>query len=141
MSTSRIPASIIEAYRQTDYRVRAPRPFTLKIGRASQALLRLHTQQGVGSSAFITACNPYSRMLTEDENAERQQRLGEALTREGWRYLLGSGKHISGPWPAEASFLVLGMGRDEACRVAEAFEQNAFVFCAEDGIPQLVLLR
>jgi len=141
MSTSRIPASLLKAYRQTEYRVEAPQPFTLRIGRASPALLLLHRQSGVASSAFITACNPHSRLLTDSENAERQQRLGEALAREGWRSLPGSGKHISGPWPAEASFLVLGIGRRDASRLARAFDQNAIVFCGEECIPELVVLR
>ncbi|WP_397474872.1 DUF3293 domain-containing protein [Pusillimonas sp.] len=141
MTTSRIPASTLAAYRQTDYRVEAPQPFTLKIEHANQALLALHRQYGVSSSAFITACNPYSRMLPDIQNAERQQRLAKMLTRDGWAYLLGSGQHISGPWPAEASFLVLGVGREEAARLGRAFHQNAIVYCGADCKPELVLLR
>ncbi len=141
MSTSRIPASLLTAYRQTEYRVEAPRPFVLRIGLASPALLLLHRQSGVASSAFITACNPCSRLLADSENAERQRRLAEAIACEGWRSLPGSGKHISGPWPAEPSFLVLGIGRHDACRLARAFDQNAIVFCDEKCVPELVELR
>ncbi|MDX3894255.1 DUF3293 domain-containing protein [Pusillimonas sp.] len=141
MSTSRIPASLLKAYRQTDYRVQAPRPFVMHIGQASQALCLLHRQYGVASSAFITACNPYSRLLTDQENAERQQRLAEAIAHGGWRSIPGSGKHISGPWPAEACFLVLGIDREAARRLGRAFEQNAIVFCEADFVPELMLLR
>jgi len=140
MSTSRIPASLLKAYRQTEYTVHAPQPFILQIGEASPALRLLHRRCGVASSAFITACNPYSRLLADQENAERQQRLAEAVAHGGWRSIPGSGKHISGPWPAEASFLVLGIGREEARSLGRAFEQNAIVFCEADCVPELVLL-
>lgn len=139
--SSRIPASTLEAYRQTNYQVHAAQPFTLRIGQGSAALSKLHSLHGVSSSAFVTACNPYSSLLSQAENAERQQRLAQALTRNGWQYLPGSGKHFSGPWPAEPSFLVLGIGREAAGRLAQAFEQNAYVYCAADCIPKLVLLR
>lgn len=141
MSTSRIPATLLKAYRQTEYRVMAPRSFVLRIGRFSPALSRLHRQSNVASSAFITACNPRSRLLPADENAERRRRLGEAIAGGRWPWLHGSGKHISGPWPAEASFLVLGISRGEACALGAAFDQNAIVFCGADCIPELVLLR
>lgn len=139
--SSRIPASTLDAYRQTNYQVQAAQPFTLRIGQRNAALTQLHLQHGVSSSAFVTACNPYSSPLSQDENAERQQRLAQALTRDGWQYLPGSGKHFSGPWPAEPSFLVLGIGREAADRLAQVFEQNAYVYCAADCIPKLVLLR
>ncbi len=141
MSTSHIPAPLLTAYRHTAYRVEAPRPFVLRIGLASPALHQLHRQAGVASSAFIPACNPRSRLLADSENAERQQHLAEAIACGGWRSLPGSGKHISGPWPAEASFLVLGIARHDACRLARAFDQNAIVFCGENCIPELVMLR
>lgn len=140
MTSTRIPSSTLAAYRQTDYWVQAPQPFSLKIGHTSRHLLALHRQYGVTSSAFITACNPYSRVLPDNQNAERQLRLAKMLTRGGWPYLSGSGQHISGPWPAEASFLVLSMDLEEAMRVGRAFEQNAILFCGVDCKPELVLL-
>lgn len=141
MSISRIPASTLKAYRQTEYRVQASPPFVLKTGQACAALCSLHQQAGVASSAFVTASNPRSRLLPDNENAARQRWLGEAIARGGWRCISGSGKHISGPWPAEASFLVLGIGQEDACRLGRAFDQNAIVFCGPDCVPELVLLR
>ena len=139
--SSRIPAATLDAYRQTDYRVEAPAPFTLRIDRPSTALFELHSQHGVCSSAFLTAYNSHSRLLSQNENEERQWRLAQTLIRDDWHYLPGNGKHISGPWPAEASFLVLGIGREAAGKIARDFEQNAYVYCGADCIPQLVLLR
>lgn len=141
MTFTAIPASTLQAYRQTDYRVYAPHPFTLRIGQFSQALLQLHQQYGVSSSAFVTACNPFSRLLTSEQNAERQLKLVEAVEQRGWPYLSGSGQHFSGPWPAEASLLVLGIVRDEAAGIGRDFDQNAVVFCEGDCVPQLLLLR
>ena len=141
MAPSRIPASTLAAYCETDYRVEAQPPFILKVGRASQALLALHRQYDVRSSAFITACNPYSFLLPDNQNAQLQQRLAQMLTRDGWPYLSGSGQHISGPWPAEASYLVLGIDRAAAARLGRTFEQNAVIHCGADCVPELLLLR
>ena len=141
MTTTVIPASTLAAYRQTDSRVYAPQPFTLKVGLFSSSLLALHGQYGVRSSVFVTANNPFSRLLTAEENAARQRKLREAVKHRGWPFLCGSGQHFSGPWPAEASLLVLGPDRDNAVALGRDFGQNAVVYCDADCVPELLLLR
>lgn len=141
MATSVIPASTLAAYRQTDYRVYAPHPFTLRIGQFSQPLLELHEQYGVRSSVVVTACNPFSCLLSSDQNAQRQQKLVDLVEQRGWPYFCGSGQHFSGPWPAEASLLVLGVSRELAAALGRDFDQNAVVMCEANCVPELLLLR
>ena len=70
-SDSVIDRSTIRAYRETDYRVHGDVPRTLKVGVASPALAALYKTERTTTSAFITACNPGSRVIDEAANAGR----------------------------------------------------------------------
>ena len=131
----------IQAYLETDYRVHAEPPFALRVGHMSSDLLTTHKTHRAGSSAFITACNPFSQQLDEAENQDRQRNLAAELSRRGLTFLQGIGQHPSNNWPGEDSFLVLGLNLEAAKALGQRFEQNALVWSASDAIPQLILLR
>ena len=56
ISTRHIDRSMVQAYLETEYRVEADPPLTLKIGQAHPGLAALHRAYQVQTSAFITAC-------------------------------------------------------------------------------------
>ena len=141
VADSVITPSMLRAYLETDYHVHADVPFAFRIGHASSALAALHREHGVASSAFITASNPYSRLLDHEENAARRADFALELGRRGLPFIAGVGRHPSGSWPGEESFLVLGLARDEAAAWGRRLEQNAIVWTAADAVPQLVALR
>jgi hypothetical protein len=59
----------------------------------------------------------------------------------GITYFPGEGQGEDPSWLAEASFLVLGLGREEASDLGRKYGQNAIVWVGSDGVPELVLLR
>ena len=136
-----LPPGLLQAYRETHYRVLGDDGFTLIIDVPSPELARAHRRHCVDSSAFLTACNPFSRSLHEDENAARQALLAAALRSLGLPFIDGLGQHPSNGWQGEASFLALGVTRDQACHLGTRFEQNAIVWAGADAVPRLVLLR
>ena len=136
-----LPPDLQQAYKETDYRVLPPAAMVLKIGRANDALLHVYAQHGVACAAYITACNPLSASLSDGENAARMAAFREALNAAGWIHFSGEGKHPDNNWPAEPSYLVLGLDREAAARVGCEQAQNAVVWCGEDGVPELLLLR
>jgi hypothetical protein len=138
---SGLDPALLTAYRETDFRVTGPVAFTLRVGTVSAGLAALHRQLGVTSSAFVTACNPFSAALTDDENAARLEALRTELRRRQLPFLEGEGQHPGNAWPAEASVLVLGVSRGEAGELGRQFEQNAVVWVGPDAIPQLLVLR
>ena len=138
---STLPADLREAYAQTQYRVNAAIPFTLRIGQASAALMALHQRHDVACSAFITAVNPYSQPTGERTNAERLRQLRTDLKARGLDCIDGMGQHPGNGWPGEASLLVIGLDLEAARQLAGRWEQNAIVWCGADAVPQLVLLR
>lgn len=138
---SQLPAGLIEAYAQTEFRVHAQPAFTLYIGQHCALLQQAMAQARVNTCLFITACNPYSQSLNDDDNAQRTKQLETDLNRRGLSYLTGVGQHASNEWPGEASFLVLGALPDTAKDLGHAYEQNAVVWSDADAVAQLWLLR
>lgn len=138
---SAIDPHIIEAYRGTEYRVSGPGALVLRIGEANAALVGLHRRHGVTCSAFVTACNPFSAELPDDENRARQAALARDLQARGLSVLPGIGQHPSNGWPGEPSVLVLGIDLPTAQALGTQLQQNAIVWTGEAGVPELVLLR
>lgn len=138
---SALDATLICAYRETEYRITQDCDFVLEVGVASNELAGLYKSGKVSSAAFITACNPFSRQLTSAENMKRQGELAAELIRRGLAFLEGVGQHRSGDWPGEPSFLVLGLALEAAKSLGSRYEQNAIIWCGPDAVPQLTLLR
>ncbi len=140
-SKSKIQPETIQAYSETEYRVTGDQSLILRIGEYNESLSRLYKFNKVDSCAFITACNPYSRSLSDAANAGRHDELGRDLQRRGLKIFQGEGKHPVDDWPGEASYLILGLSLEATKILGKKYEQNAIVWCGSDALPQLVLLR
>jgi hypothetical protein len=138
---SEIDPPTVQAYRKTDYCVDAPEPFVLRVGVASAPLAQLYRRHGTNCCAFITACNPYSRIVGDDANAARQLELAQELHALGLIFFDSIGRHPEGGWPTEPGFLILGLPLAIAKTLGEKFEQNAILCCGPDAVPELILLR
>ena len=139
-----LPPDLVAAYLATQYQVNPSdgQPgFTLRIGTKQSDLLSLMNRSNVTSSAYITACNPLGKNLSDVENRSRQAALQKVLEQCSLAHLPGIGQGTVGDWPGEESFLILGLNLAAAKRLATDFEQNAFVWVGADTVPQLVLLQ
>ncbi|SEJ82738.1 DUF3293 domain-containing protein [Paraburkholderia diazotrophica] len=141
ISDSQIPRATIQAYLETHYCVHGSMPTTLKIGEFNASLAAIHDAHAVRNSAFITACNPFSRMLDDAANVDLQRALALELSQRGLTFIGGIGRHPSNGWPGEPSFLVPGISVEDAKALGMQFGQNAVVWSGGDAVPQLVLLR
>lgn len=139
---SRVPNDLIAAYLGTEYRAHSDyADIVLRIGERSEELAGLYTQTGMSCAMFITAENPFSQPLKLEENAARQEELLADLAELGAIVLDGVGQGEDPSWPAETSFLALGLMRDQACEIGSKYEQNAIVWAGDDAVPKLALLR
>jgi hypothetical protein len=77
--------------------------------------------------AYVTAYNPASRLLAEEDNVGRQQELIKAVQDRGLAFLDGEGIGEDGKWPAEPSILILGIQSDDARALGRQFGQLAIV--------------
>jgi hypothetical protein len=141
LADTTIDAATLQAYRETEYRAAADPPLVLHIGQLCKALAALHATHGVDTSAFLTACNPFSRPLRDAENALRQDDLKSDLQQLGIGFVEGIGQHPGNGWTGEPSVLALGLSLAEARSLGVRNEQNAIVWCDQDAVPQLILLR
>lgn len=130
----------IAAYRATTYRCYTTSGvIDIRVDRTHPELDRLLQGMTVPSWSFITAYNPRSQRISQAENDRRQAQLRDVIASRGWTMFQGAGIGDDGRWPAEPSFLVLGIARDEAIALGRQFEQAAIVFGEAGGRAELLL--
>lgn len=127
-----------KAYEQTDFIVHSAPEFVLNIGQLSDQLIQLFSINKVTTAAFVTAYNPFSKKLSRDENSVQQSIFVKEVQSRGLSFLQGLGQHPNHKWEVEPSLLILGIAFEAAKKLARTYEQNAFVWCDESCIPQLI---
>lgn len=133
--------SLISAYESAKYHVRSAKPFILELGIRSDGIVDLSRRLSVNCVAFITAHNPYSEVLSDDENAKRNEQLKSELDKLGLTIFNGYGQDSAMKWKKEDSFVVFGLGLEAVKELGIKYQQNAIVWCGADAIPELILLR
>lgn len=129
------------AYRATLYRVRAgDAPFELRVDAFSARLAALMRMHGVATAAYLTAYNPRSVVTAEAANRAANERLRAALLAADAFIFCGEAIDPAGRWPAEPSFLALGLALATARELGTRFMQNAILFADDDAVPRLVWL-
>lgn len=127
-----------QAFEETHYIVHHQPPFTLRIGQHSPELDALLKDTGHDCAAFITAWNPMSQPLSQEEDRSRQQSLLKEINARGLTALQGIGQHPNNGWPGEESILVPGLQLEAARAMARKFEQLAFVWVKQAGPAELI---
>jgi hypothetical protein len=129
------------AYRATTYRVYLPGGHCdLRPGVASDTLRCWLETNGATGFAILTACNPGSVRLDEEENASRQSQLECELLESGYETYVGENVAEDAAWPVEESCFVPGIPVAEAMTLGGKYGQNAVVCGGADGVPELVWL-
>ncbi len=130
--------SLIEAYKNTKYIVFKP-TLIIEIGKLNQEIDDIMINHNSNSWAFITAYNPFSRILTNDENRLRHDELKE-LTKD-YMTFEGHGVGENPTWEPELSLLIIGISKDDASKIGKEFEQNAIVYGEVNNSPELLILN
>ncbi|HMP60686.1 MAG TPA: DUF3293 domain-containing protein [Gemmatales bacterium] len=122
-------------YRQTNYHISLPeRLLILHVDDLHPLLDEWLRTEFHSCYAFITACNPGSRRLSETENATRMDQLRATIRAAS--YLVIPGEGVLGDW-REASYLVPGVELDLALGWARQFGQAAILWGRPGGTPGL----
>ena len=119
-----------EAYYKTRFIVA---DIILCADKTNAQLDELLIKNNCASYAFITAHNPLSQLLPENENKMRHEQLIAFIKKSEFKYLEGYGEGTGG-WPNETSLLVLGIGKEEAIACGIKFNQKAIVFVQLKGV-------
>jgi hypothetical protein len=127
------------AFLATTYRADLPEgPLDIRIHQRHDRLDALLEDRGQEGWAFLTAWNPGSKDLPRAENEARNADLRRRLQERGLPHYPGRGIPEAGPWTPEESFLVLGLGQEEAVALGRDFEQLAIVVGRRGGQAELV---
>jgi hypothetical protein len=134
--------SLDAAYRATRYVLDLPAgPLVLRVGEPAPVLDAWLAGQGFAVWAWLTAFNPGSQRLGDDENARRQAALKSALASRSLPWIDGRALADNAGWPDESSVLVPGLPCADALALAGEFGQAA-ILCGRVGEPPaLVWLR
>lgn len=114
----RLTPALLRAYRGTCYKVAGVQ---VTIGRRSQAMDALLSSHGAREAAFVTAYNPFSRLMPIGWNRRMQDRLAQAVRRRP--VLAGMGQWRG--W-SEAHLVVICRS-GHARLLARRFRQNGIV--------------
>jgi hypothetical protein len=126
-----IPADLIRAYEAAHYWVDFPAGrIVLKIG---QPIAGVDGLAGRIRLAIVTACNPFSEVLGDAENAERQAVLIKAVSAAGLEWFHSAGVDAQEKWTPEPSVAILDPSDQQLDSWMEAFGQNAVVVAEAVG--------
>jgi hypothetical protein len=129
---------LIEAYKNTKYIV-FDLNLTIVIDKSNLEINELLVKYNTKEWAFITAYNPYSRVLTNEENRIRHIELIEMT--ENYVTFEGHGVGEDPTWEPELSLFIIGISKVEASKIGKKFEQNAIVFGELNNSPELIILN
>ena len=132
----------VVAYEGAHYQVgTAEISYVLRLGIRCEELANAYDVTGHNCALFITAFNPLGTHQSDEANLAAHQRLTTELQKMTPHILEGSGADPQGNWPAERSFLALGIDRITAELLGHQFQQDAVIWIGIDAVPELVLLR
>lgn len=142
MSRTSLDPTLVQAYRRTRYSAGLDgEAIVLRVDVPSPVMAAAIAAAGGPGAAFITAENPYSTQSAAHDNAASQALLKSELAALEATVFEGVGQGDDPTWPGEASYLAVGISRDQACLLGRKYQQNAIVWIGANGTPELVLLR
>lgn len=137
-----IDPELLKAYSNTDFVVfeqNNEKEIVICVGKSNEALDSFFGKNNVKQAVYLTAYNPCSKIMTEDENQSRHQQLLSEVDALGYKYYEGEGRDPTGQWSPERSLLILEIPTEQAERLALNYEQNAYVSVRQFEPPQLVI--
>ena len=128
-------ARLAAVYAATTYRVLLPEgAVDLRVGAPAPREL------GPFPWMVITACNPGSIMLSDEENQARQQVLAARLRTLGFTFAAAENLADDGEWPVEAGFWVSSplLDRQLASALGQEFGQYAVLWGVAGEVCELL---
>ena len=114
---------------QYDIKISEPVPSSIK---------EIINQTKEKSAAILTAWNPKSQLMSLQQNKKRNIELKETLQKNNYSFLNALGQGDDMFWPAEESFFIAGLTKQEAEKLAVDYGQNAYVWLESEKPASLV---
>ena len=135
---TKIVNSLIEAYENTNYYIYHDTEIIINIAKKNIDLINLFKDKNLISASIITAYNPFSKIMTEEQNLSAQLQLKKMIEDSNLSYLDAIGQDIKKEWPGEPSFFIENISKENAIKLGRKFNQNAIVWVDKNLIPELI---
>lgn len=136
-----ISAELIAHYTHAHYRIgTSVESITLRISQYSAPLAQFLAASNQSRAAIISAYNPFSELLSDEENLVAHEALRNSLMHHTYPVIESLNIDPAGVWPTEKSFFTPGIDINIAKSLGQQFRQNAIVWIDRDTIPRLIFL-
>jgi hypothetical protein len=88
----------------------------------------------LGRFFVVTSDNPYSQLLSDEENEARRDSLRAFLRGRGVDFHETLGQDPQGRWPDEAGVALRDLSREDVRSLTRAWDQFAFYEVGEDAV-------
>lgn len=88
--------------------------------------------------AIITAHNPQSKILSKEENQERNKLLFEEIKNYSPLKTESSSKDTKDDWPIEDGYIIFNIDQESACNIGKDFNQRAIVIGEKDKEAKII---
>jgi len=128
------------AYLNTRYFVHfAGETYMVKISEPPvEGVSALLEKNNMHSAVILTAWNPRSHKTTAVENKKQNNALSRYLIKNNFIYYDALGEGQDSSWPAEESFFIIGISKEQAESLALEYEQNAYIWLQHNKPVELV---
>jgi len=129
-------------YIQTTYTVHTEeKVFDIRINQINLDFQTWLKTNNIQAWAMITAANPYSTNLSEEENKKRNANFELELQKEKRNFNHSEGIPDNPNWITELGFFIINITLDAAKELANKVQQNAIVFGRVEEVAQLIWLK
>lgn len=127
---------LIKTYSKAQYLIPSEM-IKLVVGSNNSDLDDLLSQNKAKSAALITAFNPYSQLLSKEENEVRNVELSSKIV-EKWRYIDAIASDSESTEWEELGFLIYNIKLNEALSLAGSYGQHAILYYEKNKIVELI---
>ena len=129
-----VNSELEKSYLDTTYSVLIEgKKYDIKIGKPIPSVINhLLENENKKSAVILTAWNPRSKALSSEENIKRNTKLYSYLKNNKYIIYKALGQGNDTSWPAEESFLIAGLDKSIAEKIAIEYEQYAYVWLEYD---------
>ena len=122
--TNNISPELLAAYSNTKFIIYNPY-IEIKVNTLNIELDKLLLDNKVQNWAFITSQNPFSEILSMEENTKFYNELKNYVS--DFIFFEGEGIGEDENWAPEKSLLIIGLDEVQAIEIGKRFNQNAIV--------------
>lgn len=129
--------NIISIYEKAIYRIEELN-YNIKINDFNSILDKYLEDNKFDNWAIITAYNPMSELIPEEENIKANAELEEDI--KHYQKLKSQGLDPLGKWPEEKGYIIFDIDEEKAKEIGKKYKQRAIVYSNKNEKARIIVL-